>query len=275
MIVYSKEKLLPSICNVITLSNSYGYFYLYQDTYDECVLLKNKYALSQITNLIGKTDNINYNKIHEVREILPTPLSILAPFITLANVEMDVVNVEQICGVLSVIATSMSLLKFIESDQSIRKRVDYTEGILDEYQLPWRKFFNLAFKWSEIEELTKPGEIHPRQETVPYLPLYTLPANFNMAVTGEQVVSKSKEELKSTEPRVVDNMVYFDEDDESESELKFETLEDTLNKEANKTDSEDTSKANHQSNIAGFNPQEDLDDTIAILKETKSKFSIR
>lgn len=278
MIVYSKERYLPSISNVSILSNNEGFFYVYQDTYDDCVILTYKYAASQLINIIDRRDNVNSDIVEKVGELLPRPLSILAPFLLLVDTKLNTENIEEICGCLSVISTSMSLLKYIETEDSIRRRIAYSEGVLTEYELPWKKFFTTAYKGSEIDEISKPAKIYPKEEMMQVIPVWSMNGmtpQMQQPFTQEEVKPSSSEN-NSKEPEIVGNMVYFSDDDDSDTELKFETLDSTFSKEKS-TDEKDIKEGalDGSSDIAGFDARKDAQEAKEYLQEVSSRLRIR
>lgn len=273
MIVYSMEKLLPTVSNVMTLEKE-GYFYVFKDTYDECVILSNRYTQEDMLEKLG-IDTTNMEAYNLLVDKLPKPINILAGFILLVEDKIDA-EVEQLCGALSEITSYMSLVKYVTSNPEVRKSVSYTRYILEEYQMSWKKFLTMAIKFEQIDELLKPAELHPKQEQVPYMPVYMMPGN--PAMLSNNTVQQVEQKVENIEDQIEcnGNEIIFDDDIDSGIDLSSllpkkpgENIE-----EVRDTDNKEGTESVNQSDVAGFNSHEDEQKALDLLNK-KPKLSAK
>lgn len=272
MIVFSKEKLLPTISNIMRLENDNGYFYVFQDTYDSCVILHNRYSQEELLEKITSS-RVNIASYEKLKEALPPPINVLAGFILLIKDEIDA-DISELCGALSEIVSYMNLTKFIISPMEVRKSISYSKNILTEYQLTWKKFIQMCIKWEDIEKLLEPKEIQPEEKQVPYLPLYMVPQNGMLQQQFQQPVVEEKKGDMLDNVSFEDDGIYI-KDDDSDLDEYMKMLEATDNKMEEKKasvsnvsevkDNDEPSKL-EGSDIAGFDAQKDYDKAIDLVK---------
>lgn len=149
MLYYSDKRFLPSTVNMMVLQDDDSmYYYVHRSLYDQAVILSDRYTKSQGT--LAETIGCNSNK-NDIRTFLstaPKPVNILGYFLALVDVELD--DMEEMCGALHVISSGINLREFIKVPAAIRASVAYSLSIKEEYQMAWDRFFQEAISYDDI-----------------------------------------------------------------------------------------------------------------------------
>ena len=157
MLVYTpnNQRLVPAIPNVMCLRTpSDGYVYVSKDTYDQAVILHDKYHNDRdgLSRLIGTVRH--GEQIAQLREVLPEPIDILAGF--MAILEDDVKfngSIEELVGCLHVISMAINFSKFVRVNPAIRADVTFADHITREYELQWQRFINDSVPYALIYDV--------------------------------------------------------------------------------------------------------------------------
>lgn len=156
MFVYTHgERLVPAAVNTMTLqAGEDGYLYIDKTTYEQAVVINNKYRddYDGLTKLIGVTNNLK--EIDFVRSMLPEPVNILAPFLTLidANAQLDG-SLEQLVGCLHVISRNIDFTSFLRIPAEMRRGVSFNGHITSEYELQWQEFINECIPYKMLYDV--------------------------------------------------------------------------------------------------------------------------
>lgn len=205
MLIYTPndKRLIPAKPNVLCLRTpTDGYVYVSTDTYDQAVILNEKYwnDIEGLTKLIGSDRHAT--EVEQLRAVLPEPVNILSGFLSIIedNVTFDG-SIEELVGCLHVISASINFHKFIKVNPAIRADVTFSDHIRREYELQWEQFINESVPYSMIYEVfAKDGTFANAQ-----LPK-SAPANVDYAVkassssssyTPTPAMTKHQEEVVS------------------------------------------------------------------------------
>lgn len=161
MIYHSDEKIDVWQKNVmmLDLEDDMGYLYVTRNTYDQAVILNDRFghSSSALRERLGGPDTQN-DIVEFMSSILPEPISILAPFYHLigSEVEFDVDNVHQIIGALSYMSMNIDFNGFLKVPHEVRASLSYTKSILFDFLPSYEDF---TFKLS-----TTSGHIYMKEE---------------------------------------------------------------------------------------------------------------
>lgn len=282
MIVYSKQKVLSLLPDIVPIDGeNEEFFYVLRSVYDEAVILDNTY---EVEALKSKVNTENNTKAYEyLLECLPHPINILSPFICLVKDELEL-DIRTLCGVLSVILSTMSAVKFVSEDIRLRRSIEYSGKIVNEFELSWKKFFSMKVDYSTIEELMKEPEIHEKVKETPVIPImYMSPqglqGNFNGYIDPSNYSKPETENKQATDNEIIaheDGSMTIP-DNWGDDDLEFQTYkegepESVKNIEEISTESIQTKEVlieesiQEDSSIAGFNEKEDREEALKVLK---------
>ncbi|MDX8360774.1 hypothetical protein [Cytobacillus sp. IB215316] len=146
MIVFSKERYLPTMINTIVLFKNDAYFYIHRDVYDQAIIVSDKYTFEELKTAVGVNGKLE-EIVNWFYKAAPTPINILAPFISLTNLNIDK-DLEECCGVLHTITAIINVKHFVNQPEELRKRVNFSYLVKTEYEMPWERFFMTAIKYS-------------------------------------------------------------------------------------------------------------------------------
>ena len=147
MLIYSPTKLQNPIgVNTIMLEDKDNhYYFVHRTLYDQAVILKHTYGenMPMMEFVLGiDTEKPVSNVVQYFLDTAPSPLNILAPFITLVEKYEDLPqNMRTLCGVLHVISRQISLLNYLKVDQALRASVTFSLSITEEFELDYERFF--------------------------------------------------------------------------------------------------------------------------------------
>lgn len=156
MIVYTHgERLVPATVNTMTLQvGDDGYLYIDKTTYEQAVIINNKYRddYDGLTSLIGVSQNVK--EIDFVHSELPEPVNILAPFLTLIDEKAQLDgSLEQLVGCLHVISRNIDFTSFLKIPAEVRRGVSFNGHITAEYELQWQEFVNECVPYRMIYDV--------------------------------------------------------------------------------------------------------------------------
>lgn len=157
MIVYTNgERLVPAVVNTMTLPiEDIGYLYVDKTTYEQAVIISNKYRddYDGLCSLIGITRN--QDEIAFLHEHLPEPMNILAPFLTLVELEIPEGSddLEVLTGCLHIISRNIDFHRFLKIPADVRRSIEFSKHILQEYQLQWKEFKNECVPYASIYDV--------------------------------------------------------------------------------------------------------------------------
>lgn len=164
MIVISKERFYYTNPNIIMLEKDDNFFYSHRNVYDQAVILNYVYNSNIEDVLITLDPNFkNNNKAYEwLKENLPKPLNILAPFIYLVDSDLGD-DYEDYCGALQVITSQISVASYIKLDKSIRSGLSWSSSIKEEYRMSWDLFIQSS-RTSIMGSISAPTVTTEKQE---------------------------------------------------------------------------------------------------------------
>lgn len=133
---------MNSICaeNCIMLEvEGLGFVYLSKDTFEQALLIDDRFegqldfVLSRLTKNINHEDAIDY-----FYEKAPEPLNILAPFLTLVKEEVELKNdFELLCGALHQMSTAVNFKQILLVPPEVRINLDFGWNYIRKYKNNW------------------------------------------------------------------------------------------------------------------------------------------
>lgn len=164
MLIYSPTKLQNPIgVNTIMLEDKDNhYYFVHRTLYDQAVILKHTYGenIPMMEFVLGiDTEKPVSDVVQYFLDTAPSPLNILAPFLTLVEKYEDLPqNMRTLCGVLHVISRQISLLNYLKVDQSLRASVTFSLSIIEEFELDYERFFQESTTHVTVD--TAPPAVH-------------------------------------------------------------------------------------------------------------------
>lgn len=123
MIVVSEKHFLVLIPNTMTLEKYGNYFYVEKSLYDKLILLENTYDFERIGILLEKENNLE--TIEWLKDLVPSPLTAIVPFLRLVKQEI-LKDLESCIGALhTIFCTGLDPYGFIRTDASIRRTIEF------------------------------------------------------------------------------------------------------------------------------------------------------
>lgn len=172
----------------MTLEKNGTYFYVGKSLYDSLVILKNNYEFERVGELIGVENNLE--TIEWLREELPSPLDIIAPFLRLVNKEIGD-DLELCTGVLhEIFCTGLDPYGFLRTPADMRRGIEFGRTVGSLYQEMWKGMLTHFRDYDLVMEALS----NPYPATNRYQNDYSL-ANIN---TG-RVVDEEEHEVEETE----------------------------------------------------------------------------
>lgn len=175
MIVYSKTQYLVLIPNTMVLEKEGNYFYIESSLYNNLVILNHQYEFNRVGELIGRENNLE--TIEWLKDQLPEPINILAPFLRLVSKEVEQ-DLELCVGSLhEIFCTGLNPYGFIKTPMEIRRDIEFgrTGNV---YKEMWRGIMNQYVDYEEImSAMFKPYVVsQPMQQMQPQYVTYENPA---------------------------------------------------------------------------------------------------
>ncbi len=150
MLIYSKERLIPTDVNMMVIKDKYGegYFYIHRLLYDQAVIINDIYGedlstlIMAITNSIESRPDVDY-----FFENTPSPIHVLGAFLLLVNEELT--EYVDMVGAIHVLSGPVHLRNMLKVPFSIRNMTPrFSLSIKEEYQLAWDRFFQNVLPYS-------------------------------------------------------------------------------------------------------------------------------
>lgn len=152
MLIYSKNRLVPTSINMMVLEDTEGaYYYVHRSLYEQAVILEDSYG----SNLVGLRLMIagarNRPSADYFYQHAPKPIGILGLYLELVEGEEDFgEDIEMMCGILHVMSSSLNFRNLLKIEARIRASVRFSLSIKEEYQLPWDRFFQEALDYDNV-----------------------------------------------------------------------------------------------------------------------------
>ena len=151
MLIYSKERLVPTDVNMMVLrsKNNEGFFYIHRALYDQAVVINDIYG-EDPSNLILALTNKEESRadVDYFLENAPYPIHILGPFLLLVKEELT--DFVDMIGAIHVMSGPLSLRGMLKIPYELRNmNPSFSLSIKEEYQLAWDRFFQNAMPYTD------------------------------------------------------------------------------------------------------------------------------
>ncbi len=146
MLVSSKDRFLPTVINTLILSKNDYFFYIYRDVYDQAVILAEKYTTQELISIIEPEHNTSV--IDYFYEHSPYPINILATFLGIVDPGLPQ-DIEVLTGALHVITAATNIKAYVEVNKELRKTLQFSLYIQEEYEMAWERFFITSIPYDE------------------------------------------------------------------------------------------------------------------------------
>lgn len=169
MLIYSKERLMPSNINMMVLKDENGgYYYIHRSLYDQAVIIEDRYKDNPeaIIRGLGKNPE-EYHSINVANFVseVPKPINILGYFLYLIDgIHSTVETIEVLCGAVHVMSSILNFRQFLKTPKEIRASVSFSLSIREEYEVSWDRFFQEAIPYGSTVE-RKTVYTAPKTET--------------------------------------------------------------------------------------------------------------
>jgi hypothetical protein len=145
MLIYSREKVLPSIVNMIVLQDAQGaYYYVHRSLYDQSVILTDRYAENPeaLVRALGRdTELLAAECVDVFMSIAPSPLKILGYFLYIIDgIDLAEFTLEDICGALHVMSSSVDFRRMLKIPRETRAGIKFSLSVKEEYEVMWDRF---------------------------------------------------------------------------------------------------------------------------------------
>jgi hypothetical protein len=189
MIVFSKERFLPTTPNVIVLTDKEGnYYYVHRDVYDMAIVLSDRHDLDSVKAIVEGTYNSDAVEYYYLTA--PKPVNILAPFLSLVTGELEN-DIELLTGVIHAISGATNLREFVRLKRELRKTVTFSLNVKEEYEMAWDRFFNTAVPYDERAALGARMQMYaPMQQQQQYPVVQPIDSHSSLKLDGEPNRSK-------------------------------------------------------------------------------------
>ena len=215
MLVYSKERYLPTKTGIITIECSDGGFiYAGVKAYNSGVILSQNPGYNNKENLIvvSKPKNVSRRKsIDRFYDELPNPLKPLAYLLYLA--ESDYTEFSEQVGVLSVILQFIYPTYWFETPKEQRIDMNFGSTVKVEYEYDWKNFFDTSIKYDDI--------VNPKESKEKF-PIYVINAAYS-----EDPFGNMRSDFSSSKSEVSTSVnAEFDENGNAVIDIDFDDLPD-------------------------------------------------
>lgn len=146
MLVASKDRFLPTVINTLVLSKKDYFFYIHRDVYDQAVILADRYTPQELKTIVEP--EYNTSVIDYFYERAPYPINILAPFLGIVNPGLPE-DMEVLTGALHVITAATNIKAYVEVNKELRKTLQFSLYIQEEYEMAWERFFITSIPYDE------------------------------------------------------------------------------------------------------------------------------
>lgn len=138
----------------MVLSKDDNYFYVHRDVYDKAVVLSDRYEPEALLGALDATNN--EETIDWLYSELPKPINILSTFLGLIQDGLEA-DLEKCCGALHAITSVIDVREFVKQPKELRKSIEFSLSILEEYEMSWERFFLSSISYDE------------RNQVIPYM----------------------------------------------------------------------------------------------------------
>ncbi|QUI25109.1 hypothetical protein HZI73_23665 [Vallitalea pronyensis] len=206
MLVASRDRFLPTVINTLVLSKNDYFYYIHRDVYDQAVILADKYTKESLMSIIEPQHNLS--AIHYFYEQAPYPIHILAVFLGIVDSGLSE-DMEVLTGALHVITAATNIKSYVEVNKELRKTLQFSLYIQEEYEMAWERFFITSIPYDERHTA-------PVQEVLPVeAPAHSEPTmdyyNPQDNVPSEKDIENMLKETKALEKEKLKNILYVEE----------------------------------------------------------------
>lgn len=165
MLIYSKERLVPTDVNMMVIAGMDGYFYVHRALYDQAVILDDIYCddhallIKAVTNQEETRDDVE-----EFFATVPRPINIFAPYLLL--VKEQITDIVDMIGAIHAMSGPINLRKMLKVPFEMRNTPSFSLSIRDEYQLAWDRFFMNTMPFDSIGMVAAPHQPMPMNGTM-------------------------------------------------------------------------------------------------------------
>ena len=149
MIIYSKERLVPTDVNMMVLStkNADGYFYVHRALYDQAVIIYDLYGDDLSKLCCELTGSVAMRAdVKEFIDNTPIPIKALGPFLNL--VKEPLTEFVDMVGAIHVMSGPINFRKTLQIPKEMRNTASFSISIKEEYELSWDRFFQTAMPFN-------------------------------------------------------------------------------------------------------------------------------
>lgn len=149
MLIYSKDRLVPTEVNmmVIRAKDGDGYFYIHRSLYDQAVIINDIYGdepeqlIKEITGSTESRPDVDF-----FLNNMPIPINILGPFLLLVKSELT--EFEDMVGAIHVMSRPLSFRGMLKIPFEMRNmNPSFSLSIKEEYKIAWDEFFQFAMPY--------------------------------------------------------------------------------------------------------------------------------
>ncbi len=150
MIIYSKERLVPTDVNMLVIrsKDNEGFFYIHRALYDQAVIINDIYGedpkvlIKSLTNQEESRPDVDY-----FLETAPVPINILGPFLLLIKGEIE--DFVDMVGALHVMSGPLHFRNMLKIPYDMRNMMPtFSLSIKEEYELAWDRFLQNTMPYS-------------------------------------------------------------------------------------------------------------------------------
>lgn len=143
MLIASNTRYVPTAVNMIVLQGEDGmYYYMHRSVYDQCVILRDQYihllpSFYKLFNLETEHPAV----CDKFMDIVPEPLDILGPFLSLVKGCEELDDIEDMCGAISSMSMTVDFRKMFKVPAAVRQSIKFSLSVREEYRVQWDRFF--------------------------------------------------------------------------------------------------------------------------------------
>lgn len=217
MLIYSKERLVPTDVNMMVIAGMNGYFYVHRTLYDQAVILDDIYCddhallIKAVTNQEETRDDVE-----EFFATVPRPINIFAPYLLL--VKEQITNIVDMIGAIHAMSGPINLRKMLKVPFEMRNTPSFSLSIRDEYQLAWDRFCMNTMPFASIGMITAPHQPMPMNGTM----TETAPVDGELTNVGDDG-NEYADPLEALLYGASDDIFDLDDEDEEDEDEEDET----------------------------------------------------
>lgn len=217
MLIYSKERLVPTDVNMMVIAGMNGYFYVHRALYDQAVILDDIYCddhallIKAVTNQEETRDDVE-----EFFATVPRPINIFAPYLLL--VKEQITDIVDMIGAIHAMSGPINLRKMLKVPFEMRNTPSFSLSIRDEYQLAWDRFFMNTMPFDSIGMIAAPHQPMPMNGTM----TETAPVDGELTNVGDDG-NEYADPLEALLYGASDDIFDLDDEDEEDEDEDDET----------------------------------------------------